>query len=110
MSVITWPTRTTPAGALRCLDDGACVPKGGSCTINGDCCPGGLCHRDPGSTVGSCTTSTPPPTGSAGSGNAGSSNGGSENGGSGTGGSSNAGTGGTAGTPGVCSEYGQICG
>lgn len=97
-------------GALRCLDDGACVPKGGSCTINGDCCPGGLCHREPGSTVGSCTSSSPPPVGVGGSGSGGSSNGGASNGGSSTGGSNYAGSGGTAGTPTVCSEYGQICG
>jgi hypothetical protein len=84
-----------------------CVPSGGSCTINGDCCPGGLCHREPGSTVGSCTSSGPPPTGSGGAGSAGgpSTGGGANNGGASTGGS-----GGTAGAPvTVCSEYGQIC-
>ena len=81
------------SGALHCLSGGACVPGGGSCTINGDCCPGGLCHRAPGSTVGSCTTS-----GDGGSG------------GSGSGGSDSGGGPGTGGSPnGVCSEYGQIC-
>lgn len=88
-------------GALHCLDDGACVPSGGSCTINGDCCPGGLCHREPGSTVGSCTSSGPPPNGSGGAGSGG---------GSSSGGASTAGNGGSAGTPAVCAQYGQICG
>ena len=88
-------------GALRCLDEGACVPTSGSCTINGDCCPGGLCHREPGSSVGTCTSSAPPPVGSGGSGSGGASNGGENNGGSS----------GSAGNPpvSVCSEYGQIC-
>jgi hypothetical protein len=97
-------------GALRCLDD-VCVPSGGSCTINGDCCPGGLCHREPGSTIGSCTSSGPPPTGGAGSGSGGGSNGGASNGGGSNGGASNGGSSGTAGTPPVtvCSQYGQIC-
>lgn len=76
-------------GALRCLA-GACVPTGGSCTINGDCCPGGVCNRPPGSTVGSCAT-----TGGGGSGAGGS---------SGTAGSS-----GVGGAPLACAEYGQIC-
>jgi hypothetical protein len=92
-------------GALRCLDD-VCVPSGGGCTINGDCCPGGLCHREPGSVVGSCTSYTPPPPPSGGA-----SSGGASSGGASSGGANSGGSGGTAGAPPVpvCSLYGQIC-
>jgi hypothetical protein len=80
-------------GVLRCLppNDGGptCVPVGGTCTINGDCCPGSECIREPGSTQGICGTSTPPGTGGS----------------PGTGGAGGQGTGGTP----PCSEYGQIC-
>jgi hypothetical protein len=78
-------------GALHCLPPPSgggpnCVPSGGGCTINGDCCPGGICHRPAGSTVGSCSTGS-----------------------GGTGGSTS--TGGSTGTGGypTCSEYGQLC-
>ncbi|HTA89047.1 MAG TPA: hypothetical protein VK745_05715, partial [Polyangiaceae bacterium] len=78
-------------GALHCLT-AACVPTGGSCTINGDCCPGGLCNRPPGSTVGSCATT-----------------GGGGTGGTGSGGSPSTGGSSAGGSPGACAEYGQIC-
>jgi hypothetical protein len=93
-------------GALRCLapptDGPNCVPSDGACTINADCCPGGICNRPAGSTVGRCSVVAPPP-------NYGS-------GGAGGGYSGTAGTPGTAGTGGTagggythCSEYGQLC-
>lgn len=85
-------------GALHCAAV-ACIPTGGGCTINGDCCPGGICNRPVGSTVGSCATTTTPPTGGSG---------GASSGGSG-GSAPTAGTAGTAGTPGTCALYGQIC-
>ncbi|MEP7050338.1 MAG: hypothetical protein ABJB12_08305, partial [Pseudomonadota bacterium] len=86
-------------GKLHCLpppDGGGplCVPTNGACTINADCCPGGICNRLPGSTSGTCTVQPPPP------------NYGGSGGTSGTGGSPS--TGGAGGYP-TCSEYGQIC-
>ena len=58
-------------GLLRCyappasgLDGGvpsACVPSGGPCSINGDCCIGATCIQAVGSTQGICGTMTPPP-------------------------------------------------
>jgi hypothetical protein len=42
-------------GTLRC-GAGQCVEQGGSCTINGDCCPPFTCIRPPGSTSGTCDT------------------------------------------------------
>ena len=86
------PCTPNATGALHC-NAAKCVPSGGACTINGDCCPGILCHRAPGTTVGSCTTTTT--TGTSGSG---------AGGGSSTGGSS-----GTGGAPTACAQYGQIC-
>ncbi|HEY0469822.1 MAG TPA: hypothetical protein VGC79_36800 [Polyangiaceae bacterium] len=88
-------------GALRCLSPPAdgphCVPSDGACTINADCCPGGICNRPPGSTVGRCSV-VQPPEGSGGAGG----------GYSGTAG--NTGHGGMAGGGYThCSEYGQLC-
>jgi hypothetical protein len=58
-------------GVLRCyvpptsgIDGGvpsACVPAGGPCSINGDCCVGSMCIEPVGSTQGVCGTATPPP-------------------------------------------------
>jgi hypothetical protein len=87
-------------GALHCASV-ACIPSGGGCTINGDCCPGGVCNRPAGSTVGSCATTT----GGGGAGGSGNS-GGASNGGSG-GAPPTAGAGGMP--PASCSLYGQIC-
>jgi len=89
-------------GALHCLpppSDGGpnCVPSDGACTINADCCPGGICNRPPGSTVGRCSL-IPTYDGSGGAGGNGSGT---------AGGSSTAGTGGGGYTH--CSEYGQLC-
>jgi hypothetical protein len=84
-------------GVLRCYDtppDTNCVPKTGPCTINADCCPGTLCVRPVGSTVGACGDN---------SGGAGGS------GGAGTSGSGGAGNGGTGGDGPTCAEYGQQC-
>jgi hypothetical protein len=59
------------SGVLRCfvppvssIDGGvpsACVPPGGSCTINADCCVGSVCIELVGSTQGVCGTRPPPP-------------------------------------------------
>jgi hypothetical protein len=90
-------------GALHCLtppDGGpACQPVSGGCTIDGDCCPGGICNKPRGSSTGTCASNTPPPPGSGGYGG----EAGAPNGGSG-----NYGGGGSGGSPG-CSLYGQIC-
>jgi hypothetical protein len=86
------------SGALHCLappDGGGpnCVPSDGACTINADCCPGGICNRPPGSTVGRCSL-TPTVDGTGGTGGSTGSGGGSY--------------GGSAGG-GYCAQYGQLC-
>jgi len=88
-------------GKLRCLappDGGGpnCVPSDGACTINGDCCPGGVCNRSPGSTVGRCSL-IPTTDGSGGAGGA-----------TGSGGSGGSTGGAGSGYP-ACSQYGQLC-
>ena len=92
-------------GALRCLappvDGPNCVPSDGACTINADCCPGGICHRAPGSTAGRCSLVSPPPPPDGGYGGAG---------GGYSGSAGNSGSGGMAGGGYThCSEYGQLC-
>jgi hypothetical protein len=58
------------AGILRCygvpgVDGGpptsSCVPTGGPCSINADCCVGSTCIQPIGSTQGICGIPTPPP-------------------------------------------------
>jgi hypothetical protein len=95
-------------GVLRCADipdgDPPCVPSGGACTINGDCCRGSTCIRPVGSIVGVCGQDTPPGTGgTSGTGGTGGSGGVGDGGVPGSGGS--AGTG----EPPACAEYGQLC-
>jgi hypothetical protein len=56
------------AGVLHCYgpaDGGTstCVPSGGTCSINGDCCPGTTCIQAIGSTQGVCGTNTNTPDG-----------------------------------------------
>jgi hypothetical protein len=94
-------------GVLRCAahnpDGGTtCIPIGGSCTINADCCPGSQCIIPIGSTQGACGQPTPAldggTAGSAGSGGTGA-------GGGATGGQ---GGGGVPANP-ACSLYGQAC-
>jgi hypothetical protein len=85
-------------GVLRC-GSGPCVPRAGSCSINGDCCPGNICIRPPGSTMGTCNGGTGGTGGMGGNGGAG----------AGTGGLGGTGGAGTGGSGGSCSEYGQIC-
>ncbi|MFC1642821.1 hypothetical protein ACFL5O_09080, partial [Myxococcota bacterium] len=107
-------------------DDRTCVPSGGPCTINGDCCPGTQCIRLPGSTQGECgIPETPGSDGSGGmTGSAGAAATGGSAGGGGTIGGTpgsagaavaggSAGGGGTTGAGGsitLCSEFGQMCG
>jgi hypothetical protein len=99
-------------GVLRC-GSGPCVMRTGSCSINGDCCPGNICIRPPGSTMGTCnggTGGTGGSGGAGGTGGAGAGAGGMAGGTGGMGGTGGAGTGGSGGSGGrVCSEYGQIC-
>jgi hypothetical protein len=109
------------AGTLRCTqppDEGPCIPSGGPCTVNADCCPPTLCIREPGSASGYCGILEPPSTGGApGTGGAPATGGAGEGGEPPTGGTSGTGgqpaTGGTPATGGipipVCSEYGQTC-
>jgi hypothetical protein len=84
-------------GVLHCYgspgpNDGginACVPKGGPCSINGDCCMGSTCIQSVGSTQGVCGNTTPPPTTDAGT--------------------TNPGIDAPGLPPGQCAEYGQLC-
>lgn len=55
------PCTPDAQGVLRCGED-RCVENGGSCTINGDCCPPQTCIRPAGSTSGVCGTGDDPPT------------------------------------------------
>jgi hypothetical protein len=80
-------------GNLRCGGD-QCQRSGDTCTINADCCPGSVCVRAPGSTIGTCGGDDPP--------------GGEGGAPSGGGGGPSTGEGGNGNTPG-CSEYGQLC-
>jgi hypothetical protein len=77
-----------PVGSDGGVPGPACVPKGGSCSINADCCPGSTCIQKVGSTQGVCGDATPPP---------------------GTDPVKDAGAPGSDVPAPICAEYGQIC-
>lgn len=88
------PNPSSADGGALYVCGATCVPSGGTCTSNADCCSGLPCKAPPGSTQGVCGSTELPDGGVGGSG--------------GTGGTGGSPSGGTGGTP-TCSLYGQSC-